>query len=99
MIVYNRDFLGVSGNPREHNSILVVDANRVVSRPSPLESFQSVRRWNSKVSQLMGGIEHIKLSSGNGPNSIGYSTGRFSIKPVEYIFGCLISKVNDHGTV
>ena len=52
----------------EYDPILVVDADRMKSLEVPSQLFQSVVRWNPKVSERGGAIEQIELALNDLPN-------------------------------
>jgi hypothetical protein len=62
MIVDDLDIEGIPISPNEANSVLVVDAYRVLSLAIMFERVQSVIGWNRQVLQLTGRIEHPELS-------------------------------------
>ena len=62
MIVEDLDVMRVPISECEYDPILVVDADRMKSLEVPSQLFQSVVRWNPKVSERGGAIEQIELA-------------------------------------
>ena len=62
MIVEDPHVVRVPITEREYDPILVVDADRMKSLKAPAQLFQSVVRWNPKVSERGGAIEQVELA-------------------------------------
>jgi len=77
--------------------MLIIDADRMIARPFPFQHLQSVGWWNSKVSQIRCGIQHIKLPDCHSPNRLWNSSGGLRIEAIIDVFGCLVREVQDHG--
>jgi len=68
VIVEDLDVVRVPIAESEYDPILVVDANRMKSLEVPAQLFQSVVRWNPKVSERSGPIEQIELALNDLPD-------------------------------
>jgi len=68
VIVEDLDVMRVPISECEYDPILVVDADRMKSLEVPVQLFQSVVRWNPKVSKRGGTIEQIELALNDLPN-------------------------------
>ena len=62
VVVENSNIKGVASNPSEHQSPLVVDADRPMTTKVALQLLEAVPRRNSEVDELIRGVEEIKLS-------------------------------------
>ena len=61
MVIHDLHLEGVSITPDEADSILVIDADAVLSRPVSLEGLQSIARRYSKVLKVLRPVEHEEL--------------------------------------
>ncbi len=63
MIVGDLDIDGFGAGPNETHAVLVVDADRVLTRAISLKGFQMVARWDSQLFQTADRVDCGKLPS------------------------------------
>jgi len=80
----------------EYDPILVVDADRMKSLEVSAQLFQSVVRWNPKVSERGGAIEQIELALNELPNRFRNPTSIFRVLPVIEVLSDLVSEPSNH---
>jgi hypothetical protein len=101
MVVYNFNFVGVSGHPFETNSPLLVDSDAMLPFPVALQGFQCVSRRNPEIFEPNCGIQELQFMQGllldvawqspgelGLPNFLGFTTFEISDQPLLfYIHG------------
>ena len=62
MVVYDLDIVRIAIRPSEANPPLIVDPNAVLAGTIAFELLQPVPRWNAKVIEGFGSIDHSQLA-------------------------------------
>jgi hypothetical protein len=65
MIVRSLDVSWTIARPTKANAPLVVDPDRMLAFPIPLQCFEPIGRRDAQVTQPFSGIESFKLTTGN----------------------------------
>lgn len=98
MIIHNLYLGRPSIRPPKTNSILFVYADAVIPLPGPSEHLESISRGDSKVIEVLCGIELIKLSGRDVPEFLwAHFTYRLRVPPIEGILCAGIPKRLNHG--
>ena len=64
MVIDNLYLFGVAVAPDETDTPLLVDADTLLSFSIPFQGLEAVRRWNTKIIQRLGVVEHTQLAPG-----------------------------------
>ena len=98
MVVCDLDFVGMAVLPVEADTVLIVDANAVLSGSIAFQAFQPIPRWGHQVSQIPSPIDLVKLPSRGVPQAgRAGRTGIPATDSIEYVFGSLVREGAYHG--
>ncbi len=93
MIIYDRYIVGVTVEPTEHDSILVIHPNAVVTGPSPFQRLEPVSDGEAKVPQLVGDVQKVQFPPDNRPDGQWYTPGCPGGDAMEWILWCPITEI------
>ncbi len=100
MIIGNKNSLSVSFFPLEYESELIINADAIISGGSSFQRFQTVRRWDTKISQIVSSIQQIQFAESGRPHRSGNRPSGFRIHPIEQIFrGTSLKTVNHYTNI
>jgi hypothetical protein len=95
MVVRNLHIEGVSLTPYEAEAVLIVNADAVLALPITLQPFQAISRWQDKVLQSTGSIQHLQLLERNAKDGARETSATFVFPE---IFRVCVPKRLDHPT-
>jgi hypothetical protein len=95
VIVDDLDVVGIAFPPPEADPPLIVDPDTVLTGSIAAKTFETVAGWHAKIVQLLGGVQHPKLSQGHPLDTRSESPGG---SPVEQPLGVPITQALDHAT-
>ena len=61
MVVNDLNVMRVAGIPAKTDPPLLVDPNAPLTESIALQRFKMIARWDVEVSEIAGGVEHLKL--------------------------------------
>lgn len=88
MVIGNLNLEGIAILPAETDPVLIIDPDAVLPSPVSLQQFKAIRRWRSKIPQLVRAIELNQLSKRYAGNPL----EPFNTTPIENRLGVLIPK-------
>jgi hypothetical protein len=97
MIVNYSDAVCVVPSPLKDHSKLIVDPYAMVCCQIAFDPLQPIPRWNSKILEVVSGIEHIEFSSTDRPTVLRHMPSSLRIFAIEDVFSGLVADVQDHG--
>src|SRR5512145_1327928 len=96
VIVFDRDFIGMSVLPPECHTILVVHANAEPAFQLALEDFQPIARWRVEVVHACGDVQHLQLSLHDPPDGFGNLPSGLRVALPKDVSRCLVRKRLNH---
>lgn len=67
VVICDFDFVGIFSLPTETNSILIVDADTMLTLPITAESLQTISGWDGEIAKVANPIQKIESSLRNRP--------------------------------
>lgn len=94
MVIDDLNGICIPVTPYETDTPLVIDPDTVLSLSFTSQCLKAIGRWDSKIFQSLGVVQHSKFSAGNGLDIAWQFPGH---GPFPDLLGFLVLELEDHG--
>ena len=92
MIVFDRNFVGMSNLPPKRHPILVIDPDAVATGVTPFQELETIAGWHHEVVQPSRCVDQLQLALGTAPDISSNGSGGFGVALAKEVSSSLVAK-------